>query len=290
MSDGTAPPAPPSSGESAPLPTPAPRPATAKRDAPAARPSKVKAFLVVGIIISTLVLSGLIVFSLVRSRKPQKEVRNVAAEWANSFQKAKLAFKDTFAVEAKVWTKGENLTSEDLEKIRAGLKVFREANDKFHELNKLVLDQGKGPSKETQEMGSRLPELKLWILDAAAIVEGDAKPPEYGGLYIPMYLTVARYDKTVARLKQIQDAHPEIIQRNDKEEWKRTRQEIMGLEGEFSACQEKFGSLVDYVREGLSTPDMPGKDLQDLGDLLKYASDSQMARKQGSILRSKFLE
>lgn len=291
MSDGTAPPAPPTSGESAALPPPPQRPSTAKRIVPP--PSKAKTYVVVGLLVAVVAIlgwGGWIVFRLVKGRKPAPSARNVATEWANAFTKAKMSFKDTFAIQSKVWFKGEDLTSEDLEKIRSGLKDFRAASDKFHELNKLVLDQGKGPSKQTEEMGARLPELKLWILDAAAVVEGDAKPPEYGGLYIPMYRTVARYDKAVARLKQILDAHPEIIQRNDKEEWKRTRQEIMELEGEFSACQEKFGGLVDYVREGLASPDLSGKDLQDLADLLEYASKSQMARKQGGDLRFKFRE
>jgi len=139
-------------------------------------------------------------------------------------------------------------------------------------------------------MGARLPELKLWILDAAAVVEGDAKPPEYAGLYIPMYLTVARYDKAVARLKEIQEGQQAIKDRNDPEEFKKVRQEIMALEGEFSACQEKFGALVDYVREGLARPDLSGKDLQDMADLLEYASKSQMARKSGGDLRYKFRE
>jgi len=291
MIDGTAPPASPSSGESSALPPPSQRPPSAKRLAPP--PSKAKTYVVVGLLVAVLVIlgwGGWIVFRLVKGRKPVPSARNVEVEWGNSFKKAKAAFDESFALEAKVWTKDEDLKPEDLEKIKNALKQFRATSDKFHELNKLVLDQGKGPSKETEEMGRRLPELKLWILDAAGVVEGDAKPPEYGGLYIPMYRTVARYDKAVARLKELRESEPAIRERNDPEEFKKVRQELMALEGEFSACQEKFGGLVDFIREGLATPDLSGKELRDLGDLLEYASKSQMARKSGSDLRFKFRE
>src|SRR5258705_3173315 len=91
------------------------RPPVTRKPAAAPRPpSKLKAYLVIGIIVSTIVLLGLIAWSLYNklNRSPRVE-RNVKVEWENSWTKAHEAWKEIFKIESKVWVKGEDLTPDD---------------------------------------------------------------------------------------------------------------------------------------------------------------------------------
>src|SRR5262245_37728272 len=130
--EGT-PPADPSAPRRAPTRSLRPAGAPGLRPAPVppgpAKGGGLRAYLMLAIILSSLVLSALIALRLYQkyNQKPPVTV-DVAAEWKAAFGKGKKAAHDIFEVEGKVWLKGEELAPADLDGIKAGLKTLTDAD------------------------------------------------------------------------------------------------------------------------------------------------------------------
>jgi hypothetical protein len=266
-------------------------PVTRKTPSAPKPPSKLKAYLVIGIIVSTIVLLGLIAWSLYNKlNRPPRVVRNVKVEWENAWTKAHEAWKETFKIESKVWVKGEDLTPEDITKIKSGLLAYQKTSDTFHELNALMLKEGKGASKEMQDMGERLIILKSWLWDANGVVDPANKPPKYGGLFIPMYKAEKRMSENVKALKEIKDKAQEILDKGNAEEIEKTAKKIKDLENIFVECREEFTRLDDDLKAGLTLPDLKAEQLQDLEDLRRFAAEANMGFREARDVRFKFRE
>jgi hypothetical protein len=264
-------------------------PSTRKPPAKISKPSRLKAFLVLGILISSVVLLGWIGYRVwtILSRKPAEPSRNVAREWSDTYAKAKDAYRDILKLESKVWMTGEELKPEDLEKIKAGLKDYESVAEKYHDLREAVLKQGK-PSQELLDMERRMIEVKAWIWDANGVLEPVMKPLEYGGLYVPMYKAEKRMSEAAKRLKEIKEKGQEIRASGDAAQIKKTVEEIKALAERFAACRDEFGRLDDDLKKGLTLPDLTPEGLRELGELREYASTAQMCFKESRELRSEF--
>ena len=265
-------------------------PVTRKPPPPPGPPSKVKAYLVIGIIVSSVVLMGLIGWRLyVKLTTKVVPPRNAKVEWENAWRRAKGANKIIFEeVEAKVWTKDETLTPEDVAKVKAGLETYQKTAETYHDLFEHMNREGKRNSQEAQDMGATEIVLKFWIWDANGVVDPASKPPMNGGLYIPMYHTEKKMDAATNRLKEIRDLTREIVARNNTEEILKVIKEIRGLRDTLAACRDEFLRLDDELVKGLTLPDLKEEQLPELKDLRTITAKSVMAFKEAGQIRSEF--
>lgn len=260
------------------------RPPTRKAAPPPRAPSKVKAYLVIGIIVTSVLLIAAIGWRLyVRVNREPVVTRNLSAEWDVAYSKAKAAWEELFKIEAKVWIEGRELTPEELAKIKGALTVFQQTSDKFHELNDLALREQK-----KHDMGEQLPLLKTWLWDANGVLDPASKPPRYGGLYIPMYQAEKRRDQAVMKLAELKTRAPEIVAKGDPAEIEAGIKEARRLIDEFAAIRDEFLQLDDDLLKGITLPDLKKEQLKDLEELRDFQSKASMGIKEAREVRSQF--
>jgi hypothetical protein len=258
-----------------------PRPArpAMKPPPPSAGSMMLRKMLMLFIIFSCLGLGGAIAYKLWRAtHPPEKSVIDVAADFDKALDLGKGASKDILAIQTKVWGKGEELKPEDFEGIKKKLGELREAHDKMKDLLDLLHARGLDDSKEKQDIVPKWLQCKMWILDASDLLENQ-KPPEYGGLNIPMFLTSDKIRKALTALGEINTEKDKIIERNDPNEIKATRKKISDLREQFRALVSKMQDLDKYVAEGLARPDLSSKEVIELEMLRDDANKAQMAVK-----------
>jgi hypothetical protein len=257
----------------------APRPARPLPQAPgpSAASLRLRAHLMIGILVTCVVLIGLIGWRVWRVLHPPTVTKvDVDTEFDKAMDQAKGASKDIFALETKVWGKNEELKAEDFTTIQSKLGELRECHDKVKDLLDLIHARGLDDSGSRQQIVPKWIQLKMWILDASDLLENQ-KPPEYGGLNIPMFLTSEKIRKAQEELKTINTTKDEIIQRNDPGEIKTVRKKIMDLREAFRGHANRLQELDKYVAEGLARPDLTNKEVMELDQLRDDANKAQMA-------------
>ncbi len=284
-----APPAPePGSPAATPPGPPTPRPGLRpppRKEPPPPRPhSKVKAYLVIGIIVSSVVLVGLIGWRIyVKLTRKPPTVINISKKWDEAFSNAEAKWKEIFKIQAKVWTEGKELGAEEIDKIKAALAVYQQTSEKFHELNDLALKE-----KKKHDMGEQLPLLKTWIWDANGMLDPASKPPRYGGLYIPMYQAEKRRETAAKRLKEIKEKSQEIVARKDAVEIEAVIMELRGLVDTFGGIRDDLSQLDEDLLKGLTLPDLKKEQLRELGELREYHHAASMGIRDTREVRSLF--
>ena len=269
-----------------------PRPArpAAPPPGPTAGSLALRKFLLLAIILSCVGLSAAIGWKLWKRAHPNDPgSRDVAAEFDKAMDQAKGASKDILAAQNKVWLKGAELTPEDFATIKAKLAELRESHDKLKELLDLLHDKHKEDSAEFVAIVPKWLQVKAWILDAADLLENQ-KPPEYGGLNIPMFVASFKLRKDQDELKDINTTKDEVIKRNDPEEIKKTRKRLSDLREAFKGHVAKLQDLDKYVTEGLARPDLTIKDVVELEQLRDDANKATMAVKAAGTLLQAFPE
>jgi len=244
--------------------------------------------LMLFIIFSCLGLGGAIAYKLYRAAHPQeKSVIDVASDFEKALDLAKGASKDILAIQTKVWGRGEELKADDFETIKKKLAELREAHDKMKDLLDLLHARGLDDSKEKQDIVPKWLQCKMWVLDAADLLDNQ-KPPEYGGLNIPMFLTSDKIRKAQNALGEINTEKEKIIERNNPEEIKSTRKKIADLREQFRGFVTKMQDLDKYVAEGLARPDLTNKEVIELEMLRDDANKAQMAVKAAGTMLQAF--
>jgi hypothetical protein len=268
-----------------------PRPGGARPPLPPPGPSaaslRLRAHLMLGILISCLVLGGLIAWKIWKITHPtERTAIDVDADFEKALDTAKGASKDIFAIQTKVWGKNEPLKPEDFTAIKAKLGELREAHDKMKDLLDILHAKGLDDTKSKHDIVPKWIQLKMWILDAQDLLDNQ-KPPEYGGLNIPMFVTSEKIRKAQAELGEINTTKDDIIKRNDPAEIKATRKKIADLRESFRGYSVKLQDLDKYVAEGLARPDLTNKEVMELDQLRDDANKAQMAVKAaGTILQA----
>jgi hypothetical protein len=266
-----------------------PRPAM-KPPGPSAGSMMLRKLLMLFIIFSCLGLGGMIAWKLYRaSHGGEKTTIDVAGEFDKALDLGKGASKDILAVQTKVWGRNEELKPEDFETIKKKLVELREAHDKMKDLLDLLHARGLDDSKEKQDIVPKWLQCKMWILDASDLLDNQ-KPPEYGGLNIPMFLTSDKIRKAQTALGEINTEKDKIIERNDPAEIKATRKKIADLREQFRGLVTKMQDLDKYVAEGLARPDLTSKEVLELDQLRDEANKAQMAVKAAGTLLQGFPE
>jgi hypothetical protein len=255
---------------------------------PSAASLRLRKHLMLGIISTCLALGGMIAWRVWQKMHPKtRETIDVKEEFEKAMDTAKGASKDIFAIETKVWKeKSEDLKPEDFATIKTKLGELRDCHDKLKDLLDLLHARGLDDSAERQQIVPKWLQLKMWILDAADLLDNQ-KPPDYGGLSIPMFVTSEKIRKARAELGEINTLKDEIIKRNDPAEIKATRKKISDLRDTFRNHATKLQELDKYVAEGLARPDLTEKDVMELGQLRDDANNATMAIKAaGTILQA----
>lgn len=258
---------------------------------PQGDPSKVKAYLVIGIIVATVILVPLVAWRVyVHYFKPKDSGvnRNVGLEFNEAWDASKKAQDDIFKIQASVWNENKALGPAELDKIKAGLAAYQKTSEAFHELNAVMQKAGKTNSKEFQDIGERLILLKTWIWDANGMLDPASKPPKYGGLYIPMYSADKERIAGAKRMKEIRDLQPEIIARRNPEEIGKIVKEIREIEGKMSAIRDELLQLDEDLLKGLTLPDLRKEQLRELAELREFQNLAQMSFMEARNLRSQF--
>jgi len=269
-----------------------PRPARpgSQPPGPSASSMRLRKLLMLFIIFSCLGLTAAIGWKLWKRAHPNDPGSiDVAAEFDKALDLGKGASKDILTAQNKVWLKGAELSPEDFTTIKAKLGELRESHDKMKDLLDLLHDKHKEDSAEFVAIVPKWLQVKAWILDANDLLENQ-KPPEYGGLNIPMFVASFKLRKDQDELKDINTTKDEVVKRNDPEEIKKTRKRISDLREAFKGHVTKLQALDNYVTEGLARPDLTIKDVVELEQLRDDANKAQMAVKAAGTLLQAFPE
>lgn len=256
-----------------------PRPARPGGQPPGAPPPnlKLRAFLMLGIIVACVALVGMIGWKIyVINHGKEKVTIDVEKEYKDAVDKGKDASREILKLQAKVWDKGEELKPEDFAAIKAKLADLRECHEKLKDLLDIMHARHLDDSAERAAIVPKWLQMKMWILDAGDLLENQ-KPPEYGGLNIPMFVTSKKITKSQDELKEVNTLKDEIIKRNDPAEIKSTRKKISDLRDTFRNLATKMQDLDKYVAEGLARPDLTSKEVIELEMLRGDANTAQMA-------------
>jgi len=216
----------------------------------------------------------------------------VAAEMQVHIDRAKVAQQEIFNIEQKVWKEKAVLTPEDLKAIQDRRKALEEAHKGLDDLQQLVcekVDNGRS-SSEVREMGLKLLSIKLWILDADDVVEKPAAPEGPGGFFIPLYTTIDAWRSAQREVKSISRTKGEILQRNDADEKKKSRDTIENSFGVLTRAAQAFSDLDDYVRKGLAREDLTSDLLPDLGTIQDEAALVGQTIRMARDLKAEFPE
>jgi hypothetical protein len=277
----------------APLGAPRPRPRPVQpAPAPAKTGSKnARKYIMYGLIVSTVVLSGLIAWRLiVKFTTPERVVRNVGEEWRDAMTQAQSAQKEIFALESKVWLKSEKLTEEDFKTIKAGLARLQDSHDKMHDLLRLLRDKGREDSQDMIDITRRWAEVKLWIYDASELTAEGVQPPNYAGVNIPLFLETGSAEKTIEELKDFHFKKEEIRQR-DAAGLEAARKQLRDIAERLSGAMERLNQLDQAIVTGLALPDADrARSLKDIEYLRDKMSVINQAIIQVRGLRSEFRE
>lgn len=272
-----------------------PRPAGASPRPPAGPPPvsaaslALRKRLLLGIVITCVALIGAIAWKLFRPRGPDRITIDVKAD----FDKLKDASKDTskaiFETQRKTWMKGEELKAEDFAVIKTRLGELREQHDKMKDLLDLIHARHLDDSADKAEIVPWWLQMKAWILDATDLLDNQ-KPPEYGGINIPMYVTADKIRKIKLELGEINTTSKTIAERNDPAEIKAVRKKIVDMREAFRTHVKKLEDLDEYVKNGLTRPDLSPKEVVELEQLREEANQGRMAMVAAGKLLQAFPE
>lgn len=268
---------------------PRPRPSM-QPPPPTAGSMMLRKMLMLGIIFSCLGLGGAIAWKLYMKYNQKGPTSiDVDAEFEKQMDAAKGASKDIFAIETKVWGRNEELKADDFATIKKKLDELRECHDKIKDLLDILRAKNMMDTGSWQAIVPKWIQVKMWILDATDLVENQ-KPPEYGGLNVPMFVTSEKIRKAQTALGEINTEKEKIIERNNPDEIKATRKKISDLREQFRGFVTKMQDLDKYVAEGLARPDLTSKEVMELDQLRDEANKAQMAVKAAGTMLQAFPE
>jgi hypothetical protein len=269
---------------------PRPARAAAPPPGPSASSLRLRGLLMLGIIVACLVLVGMIGWRVWQRMHPvEAQVIDVGDRFDKAMDIGKGASKDIFALQTKVWGKGEELKPEDFATIKTKLAELRDCHDQIKDLLDLMHRRHLEDSGDFTRIVPKWLQVKMWILDASDLLDNQ-KPPEYGGLNVPMFLTSEKIRKGLDELKEINTLKDDVIKKGDPEEIKKTRKRIADLRDSFRGYSVKLQDLDKYVQEGLARPDLTEKDVMELGQLRDDANKATMAVKAAGTLLLAFPE
>jgi hypothetical protein len=243
--------------------------------------------LLLGIVLACLGLGGAIAWKLYRKYHPGDGPTSidVGDVFDKIMDKTKGASKDIFKIQEKVWLKGEELKAEDFGAIKAKLGDLEDAEQKLGDLLSLLRRRNLQDSGDYPKILAHWLQTRMWIYDASDLLENQ-KPPEYGGLNVPMFVTSKKITKAQDEIKDINTTLDDVIKENNPEKLKATRKRIAELKETFRVCSVKMQELDKYIADSLARPDLTSKEVVELEMLRDDANKATMANKaSGDLLK-----
>jgi hypothetical protein len=267
-----------------------PRPARPAAPPPSSGGAGLRKALLLGIIFACLGLGGAIAWKVYVIMHPNKgETIDVGAEFDKLTDRTKGASKDIFKIQEKVWLKGEELKAEDFTAIKPKLDELVDCEQKLADLLTLLRRRNLQDSGDYPKILAHWLQMRMWIYDASDLLENQ-KPPDYGGLNVPMFVTSKKISKAQEALKEINTLKEEIIKKNDPAEIKETRKKIAELREIFRTSSVKLQDLDKYIADSLARPDLTNKEVMELDMLRDDANKATMAIKASGDLLKAFPE
>src|SRR5436190_8355859 len=159
--------------------------------------------LMLGIIFACLGLGAAIAWKLYRKFNVHiPDSIDVGTEFDKITDKSKGSSKDIFKIQEKVWLKGEELKADDFSGIKAKLGDLEDAEQKLADLLTLLRRRNLQDSGDYPKILAHWLQTRIWINDASDLLENQ-KPPDYGGLNVPMFVTSKKISKAQEELKEI---------------------------------------------------------------------------------------
>jgi hypothetical protein len=267
-----------------------PRPARPLPPPPPSGGSGLRKALLLLIIFACLGLGGAIAWRLWQKfHHVDPTTIDVAAEFEKIMDKTKGSSKDIFKIQEKVWQKGEELKAEDFSAIKTKLDDLEDGEKKLAELLNLLRRRNLQDSGDYPKILAHWLQTRIWMNDASDLLENQ-KPPDYGGLNVPMFVTSRKISKALEELKEINTLKEDIIKRNDPAEIKTTRKKLADLRETFRTSSVKLQDLDKYVADCLARPDLTSKEVIELEMLREDANKATMAIKASGDLLKAFPE
>jgi len=267
-----------------------PRPVRPAAPPPPSGGAGLRKALLLGIIFACLGLGGAIAWKVWKITHPTtRDSIDVGAEFDKLTDKTKDASKAIFKIEEKVWLKGEELKGDDFGGIKSRLGELEDAEQKLADLLSLLRRRNLQDSGDYPKILAFWLQTRIWINDASDLIENQ-KPPDYGGLNVPMFVTSKKITKAQDELKDINTTLEEVIKENDPEKLKATRKRIAELRDAFRAYSVKMQDLDKYVADCLARPDLTSKEVLELEMLRDDANKATMAVKASGELLKKVPE
>jgi hypothetical protein len=268
-----------------------PRPARPAAPPPSSGGAGLRKALLLGIIVACIGLGGAIAWKLYRKfhAGDGPSSIDVGAVFDGITDKTKGASKDIFKIQEKVWTKGEDLKPEDFKDIKSKLGELEDAEQKLGDLLSLLRRRNLQDSGDYPKILAHWLQTRMWIYDASDLLENQ-KPPEYGGLNVPMFVTSRKISKAQDEIKDINTTLDEKIKENNPETLKAIRKRISELRDTFRACSVKMQELDKYIADSLARPDLTPKEVNELEILREDANKATMAVKASGELLKKVPE
>ncbi|HVE41012.1 MAG TPA: hypothetical protein VNM14_14045 [Planctomycetota bacterium] len=267
-----------------------PRPARPAAPPPPSGGAGVRKALLLSIIFACLGLGGAIAWKVWKIMHPvTRESIDVGAEFDKLTDRTKGSSKDIFKIQEKVWLRGEELKADDYAAIKPKLDDLVDCEAKLAELLSLLRRKNLQDSGDYPRILAHWLQMRMWIYDASDLLENQ-KPPEYGGLNVPMFVTSKKISKAQEELKEINTTKEDIIKRNDPAEIKAVRKKIADLKEIFRTSSVKLQELDKYVADSLARPDLTSKEVMELEMLRDDANKATMANKASGELLKAFPE
>jgi hypothetical protein len=247
--------------------------------------------LLLGIIVACVGLGGAIAWKLYRKfhHGDGPSAIDVGAVFDGITDRTKGASKDIFKIQEKVWQKGEELKADDYAAIKPKLDELVDCEAKLADLLNLLRRRNLQDSGDYPKILSHWLQTRMWIYDASDLLENQ-KPPDYGGLNVPMFVTSNKIRKAQEELKDINTTKEDVIKRNDPAEIKAVRKKLADLRELFRTSSVKLQDLDKYVADSLARPDLTAKEVVELEMLRDDANKATMAIKASGDLLKAFPE
>jgi hypothetical protein len=218
----------------------------------------------------------MMVFNLYQRFKGKDEL-DWRPEWEKALGAAALAHGEILDTESKAWKKGAPLEPGDFERLRGPLQVLEENAERLAEILEATYQKERGAgTQRTSEMAPKLLEVKLWVLDAADLVDSEKDASLPPGFHIPLHAALDALHRSQEELAQLERTKGEIQGRGAAER-ERTGKRLLELKSALEATKDKLSKLEEYVKKGLARDDLTPEQLPDLGLLREGATAAGQA-------------
>jgi hypothetical protein len=197
---------------------------------------------------------------------------------------ARLASREVRSAQARAVRAQGPAAASDLDLVKAKREDFEKSEARLKALLDLLHQKGFDDSPGQRDVVKKWLQVKFWILDADDFLD-TAKEGRYGGFQAPLLRLEDRIRDSQQELKKVHGSLAEI-QAADGAVRASAIARLKTIEEAFAGYAEDLTRLEDYVKTGLTKPDLTAEQIPELEALHEEASKAVMGRQQARTLRS----